>query len=118
MLYSILICTFQCMQVCEALTKLCFFVSQLNHCQINCATYSLVLMYIFNILFRCLLALHRFYFSNFPSFCLIQHCSLICTTLFHLCLHFFSASIIFCVLNSIYSFNHCDSLIYKKQCIF
>ena len=40
-------------------------------------------------LFRCLRVLHWFYFWDSPQFYHWQHCSLICTTLFHCCHHFF-----------------------------
>ena len=77
--------------------QLCFYVWELNYCRLFCTTYSLILMSILNSLFRCLQVLHRFYFSilflSLPSLSL-----------------FFSASIIFFVLNSIYGFNHCDWL--------
>ena len=43
----------------------------------------------FGCLFYCLQVLYRFYFLRFPLLFHIRHCSLICTTLFHLCHHFF-----------------------------
>ena len=56
----------------------------LNYCQIFCTTYSLLLVYFLNSLFRCFLVLHQFYFSSCP-FCFgINHCSLICAKLSHL----------------------------------
>ena len=61
------------------------YVSRLNHCQIFCVTYSMVWMSILNSLFCRLQVLHRFCFLIFSLFFHIQHCSLICTTLFHLC---------------------------------
>ena len=82
------------------------------------ATYSLVLMYILNNLFCCLQVSHQFYLSSFPLFCRMQHYSLICTMFFHLCLDFSPASILFFVLNSTYSFSHCDWLNYNMQCNF
>ena len=96
-----------------SISQVCFYVLRINHCQIFCATYSLVLMSISNSLFGCSWVLHRFYFSSFPQLSRIQRCSLIFTILFNLSLPF-SASILFCVcvcvLSSLNDFNHYDSL--------
>ena len=62
---------------------------RLNHRQIFFATNSLVLMPILTSIFCRLQILHQFYFLRFPLFYWIQHCSLISTASFHLCLHFF-----------------------------
>ena len=53
----------------------------------------------------------------FSFFC-IEHCSLICTKTFHLCLYFFLFVFFLCVLNSIYGFNHCDLLNSNTRRIF
>ena len=84
----------------KILRWLCFYVSQLNHYQIDFVIYSLVLMSILNNLFCCLQILHQFYFSSFPWFYQILNFSLTSTTLFHPCHHFFWFYL-FCVLNSI-----------------
>ena len=88
-----------------------------NHCQIFFVAYSLVLMSMLKSLFSCLQFLHQFCFFSFPLFCQRHHCSIICTTLFHFCLHFFLVSVIFCVLNSTYGFSSCDLLDSNTRCI-
>ena len=73
-----------------------FYELLLNYCKISFGTYSLVLVSISNSVFCCLQVLHLFCFSSFLLLCRIQHCSLICTMLFHLRLHFF-LFLFFCV---------------------
>ena len=51
-----------------SLIQVCSYVLRLNYCQMFCSAYSLVLIYILNTKFRCLLVLRRFYFSTFPLF--------------------------------------------------
>ena len=95
-----------------------FYISRLNHCQIFCVTYNLVCVSILHIHFCCLRVLHRFNFLSLPLLFHIQHCSLICTILFHLCHHFFfSASILFCVFVLIYCFSHWGWLNSNTGCI-
>ena len=62
---------------------------RLNHCQIFCMTYSLVSMSILDNILCWSHVLYRFYFVCFPLFFHAQNCSLIFSTLFHLCYYFF-----------------------------
>ena len=71
-----------------------FHVSRLEHCQMFCLIYSLVLISISYSLFCCLQVLYRFYFSSFPFFFHV-HCLFICATFFHLCQHSFQF-LLFC----------------------
>ena len=106
MLYSILIRTFQC-----------FYISGLNYCRIFCATYSLDFIYILNSLFCCLLVLHPFYFLSFPFFFPYKALFINLYKAFP-SLSLFFLLLFFCVLISIYGFNHCDSLNSNTQWIF
>ena len=117
-LYSIPKYTYQCMQVSEILMPVCFYVLQLNYCQIFCPTYCLVLMYILNTLFRCLLVLHWLYFSRFSL-----HFSNIALfiNLYNAFPSFslnFQLLFFFRFLNSINCFNHCDWSNSNKRCSF
>ena len=95
--------------------KLCFFALQLNCCQIFCMMYSLVLVYILNSLFLLFISFTLILSLKFsivlPYKALLNN---LCNAFFP----FFSASILFCMLNSIYSFNHCNSLNSSTRCIF
>ena len=74
------------------------------------------MMPISNNLLYCLKVFHQCS-SSFPLLCRIQHCPLICTKIFYLCLDFFLLLLLF-VLNSIYDFSHWDSLNSNTRCIF
>ena len=89
-----------------------------NHVQIFFVTSSLVLVSTSTSLFCCLQFLHRFYFLSFPLSYHAQNFSLTCSTFFHLFHHFFSASILFWVLNLTNRFSHCDWLNYNTQFFF
>ena len=77
---------------------------------VSFVTYSLVLMSILNSPFRCLRVLHQLYFSILPLFHHTHQCLLVSTTPSIFFTILFSASIPLCVLNSAYSFSHCDWL--------
>ena len=113
-LYSIPKYTFQCMQVSETLMPVCFYVLQQNYCQIFCPTHCLVLMYILNTFFRCLLVLHWLYFSHFSFIALFINLynAFPSFSLNFLLLFFFR------FLNWINCFNYCDWLNSYKWCSF
>ena len=77
-----------------------FFVSLPN----IFVTYSLVLMFILNSILCCLPVSNQFCFSSFPLLYYTEHCSLICTTLFHLCHHFFLLLFFFGLYTYVYFF--------------
>ena len=95
-----------------SISQVCFYVLRINHCQIFCATYSLVLMSISNSLFGCSWVFTSILFFKFST--AFPHTALFINfyNTFQSFSPFFSfySFLCVCVLSSLYDFNHYDSL--------